>query len=443
MSFNLENTDGKIVKNTGKIDIIPEYLEIQRLIEDKKTLIFVTGGGGTGKSTMIRWLMDEFRGKVLLGAPTAIAAINIGAKTLHSLCLLPPAWILSEDIKELYRKTEIKKAKILIIDEISMVNPNLLDGVDDFFRLNRGNDRPFGGLITIMVGDLFQLPPIVTDEMRELFDGCYDSVQFYSAECFKGQDLKIIELKKTFRQKDDVFIDILLNIRKGTKVAESIGVLNSVCTVTNTPVKGVVRLSPRNAEVSRHNLLELSKINSPRKVFKGVIKGTFKTSALPSPMDLELKVGAQVMFTQNDPSENGRKWINGTVGIVRKMDNTVITVEIINSPEYNGIVEVKSVKWCNYNYIWNGVKSEIERVEVGSYEQFPLLLAWAITIHKSQGRTIDLVHLDLGKGAFETGQTYVALSRCPTMKGISLSRVITTRDILVDQDVKKFYKGIK
>jgi len=442
MSFNLINTDGKIPSKIKGVTVIPEYLEIQKLVEAKQPLIFVTGGAGTGKSTFIRWAMEEFKGKVLLGAPTAIAAINIGGKTLHSLCLLPPAWILPEDIKELYRKTEVRKAKILIIDEISMVNPNMLDAVDEFFRLNRGIDKPFGGLVTIMVGDLFQLPPVVTEDTQELFDQCYSSVNFYSADCFEGQKLVTINLQKIFRQTDNDFIDILLNLRKGENISESISVLNRKCLITDNPVKGVVRLSPRNAEVERHNLNELKKIKSPEKVYNGNIKGIFKTKTFPSPMKLMLKVGAQVMFTQNDPAENERRWVNGTVGIVTSLDNNSIKVEIINSDMFDGEVEVQEVKWCNYNYTWNGVKSEIERVEVGSFTQFPLQLAWAITIHKSQGKTIDLVHLDLGKGAFATGQTYVALSRCPTMKGISLSRCIEDSEIIVDREVKAFYDSI-
>jgi len=416
------------------IQVTPDYLHIQKLVTDRESLIFVTGGAGTGKSTLIRWLMHAFKGMVLLGAPTGIAAINIGGKTLHSLCMLPPAWVLPSDIKIAYRNKEVRKAKILIIDEISMVNPNILDAVDLFFRKNRSNDAPFGGLIVIVVGDLYQLPPVVNKSMHKMFMKFYEGSRFYNAACFSSNEYKVVVLRKIFRQKDDVFINLLTNVREGLDLKNTISTLNATCRITNEVIEGAVRLCPRNAEVSAYNMNCLDDISMDEYVFEGEIKGVFKQDNLPAPYELCLKIGAQVMFTQNDVH---KLWINGTVGVVTSLKDDVIEVQLT---ECGTKVEVSKATWENFSYSWNEKLHEIERVVTGSYTQFPLVLAWALTIHKSQGKTISKVHLDLGSGAFETGQTYVALSRCPTLQGISLSRGIERSDIKLDQEIIKFYK---
>lgn len=278
------------------IEVLPEYKLVQKLVTQKFPVTFVTGGAGTGKSTFIRWLLKEFDGAVLLGAPTAIAAINIEGKTLHSLCELPPAWIVKKDIKEAPRRKEIKEAKLLIIDEISMVTANLLDGVSAFFRLNREIDKPFGGLPVIMVGDMFQLPPIVNDETRDLFERIYGSAKFYNAKCLNTTTYYAIELNKTFRQVDQRFVDVLTKIREGVDIENSITTLNSECSITDSPPNGAVWLSPRNIDVDHRNLTELRKIDSPSKMYRGQIEGQFKSDRLPSPIELVLKCGAQVVI---------------------------------------------------------------------------------------------------------------------------------------------------
>lgn len=420
------------------IEVLPEYKLVKTLVEQQFPMIFVTGGAGTGKSTFVRWLISEFNGAVMLGAPTAMAAINIDGKTLHSLCQLPPAWIVRTDIKEAPRRREVKEAKLLIIDEISMVNANLLDGVSAFFRLNRGVDKPFGGLPVIMVGDMFQLPAIIGGETRDLFERIYGSAKFYNARCLGATTYYAVELNKAFRQVDQQFVDALTRIREGVDIGESIALLNSQCCVTDTPPKGAVWLSPRNVEVDSRNLAELHKIDSSTRMYRGKLDGKFKADGrLPSPLELVLKCGAQVMFTKNDPQ---RRWINGTVGIVKGMENDKIIIELAHTAK---LVDVERTKWADYKYRWNSATREIERETTGSFEQFPLVLAWAITIHKSQGRTIENVHLDLGSGAFETGQTYVALSRCRSMQGLSMTRPLTERDILVDQESKEFYYHLR
>jgi hypothetical protein len=418
------------------ITITPEYSYIKKLIEEKTPVIFVTGGAGTGKSTCINWLLEQFYGQALIGAPTAVAAINIGAKTLHSLCLLPPAWIVEEDIQELYgkRRSSVLNAKILIIDEISMVNPNMLDAVDKFFRINRKRNTPFGGLTTVVVGDLLQLPPVVTASTRKLFDRNYDTVNFYGASCFNEIELQMVELQKTFRQTDEEFIDVLSCIRRGVDLQRVLSIINNKCKVTRFPKEGAIRLSPRNAEVNEFNEDALDALPSPLFTYEGEVTGSFRDTAFPAPLELLLKVGAQVVFTQNDATG---KWINGTVGVVFALGKDVITVKITDS---GNIVEVPKAKWTNYDYAWSDSLHRISRQEIGTYEQYPLMLAWAVTIHKSQGKTIKNVHLALGSGAFETGQTYVALSRCPSMEGITLARTIEEEDIIVDEEIQAFYE---
>ena len=353
------------------------------------------------------------------------------------MCQLPPAWIVKKDIKEAPRRREIKEAKLLIIDEISMVTANLLDGVSAFFRLNRGVDKPFGGLPVIMVGDMFQLPPVVTDVTRDLYERIYGSSKFYNAKCLGETTYYAVELNKTYRQNDQHFVNVLTRIREGVDVRNSIATLNSECSITNTPPIGAVWLSPRNADVDHRNLVELKKIDSQSKMFRGQLDGKFKSDRLPSPLELVLKCGAQVMFTKNDKY---RRWINGTVGIVKSFDEDLIVIELADTKK---LVDVCRVKWEDYQYQWNRSTSEIDRSENGSYTQFPLVLAWAITIHKSQGRTIEKVHLDLGAGAFETGQTYVALSRCRSINGLSMSRSLAEGDIRIDLESKVFYDDLR
>ncbi|MBW1635299.1 MAG: AAA family ATPase [Deltaproteobacteria bacterium] len=421
----------------SSIEIVPEYRLVKALVEHQFPLIFVTGGAGTGKSTLVRWIMHEFRGSVLLGAPTAISAINIGGRTLHSLCQLPPRWIVKDDIQLVPGRKEIQEANLLIIDEISMVTANLLDGVSGFLRLNRKVDKPFGGIPVIMVGDMFQLPPVVKKSSRTLFEHVYGSAKFYNAKCLRETTYYGVELKKTYRQSDQRFVDLLSRLREGVDLSQTLTKLNSGCAITGNPGNGAVWLSPRNVEVNSQNIRKLAAIKSQARTYRGESAGRFKTGQFPSPVELTLKVGAQVMFSKNDPA--GR-WISGTVGKVQRMLDEKIFVQLEGS---NAIVDVGRSRWVKYHYGWNPAQEKIERTETGSYTQFPLILAWAITVHKSQGKTIERVHLDLGDGAFETGQTYVALSRCRSMKNLSMARHLTPSDILVDFESKQFYDHLR
>ncbi len=429
--------DNRSEFDISTIDVLPEYNLVKVLVEKKFPIIFITGGAGTGKSTFVRWALQEFEGTVLLGAPTSLSAVNIGGKTLHSLCQLPPGWIVKSDIKSAPRRREIKEAKLLIIDEISMVTANLLDGVSAFLRLNRKVDKPFGGVPVILVGDMFQLPPVVYKKLQPYYERIYGSPKFYNGKCLQEATYYAVELNKTYRQSDQKFVNIITRLREGVDLEETLARLNAGCTITSTPPEGTVWLSPRNDEVNERNFRELNRLQTVPKAYRGQIKGSFRSDRLPSPPHLVLKVGTQVMFTQNDLA---KRWINGSIGIVRRLLDDKIFVQLSDSET---IVDVGRVKWTDYQYGWNRRNQFIERKESGSYYQFPLVPAWAITIHKSQGKTIERVHLDLGSGAFETGQTYVALSRCRSLKGLSMARPLTVADILVDHESKHFYDGLR
>lgn len=423
--------------NLDDIEVLPEYLVVDELVKNGFPIIFVTGGAGTGKSTFVKWIVERFEGQVLLGAPTAVAAVNIEGKTLHSLCQLPPALILRNDIQEVSHRREIQQAKLLVIDEMSMVNANLLDGVSYFFRINRKIDKAFGGLPVVLVGDMFQLPPVINDETEDFFQRIYGTAKFYNAKSLGSSTYYAVELRKTFRQSDQSFVDLLTDIREGRNLPTVLAKMNGGCSITNSPPKGAVWLSPRNVEVDTTNARELQKLQGEEFLYYGVTSGTFRNDRLLSPMILRLKVGAQVMFTQNDKK---KRWINGSVGIVNDLRTTGVTVELISS---GNLVDVEKAKWIDFRYEWNAKERTIERIETGSYTQFPLALAWALTIHKSQGKTINQVHLNLGAGAFETGQTYVALSRCRSISGLSMSRPLLESDILVDQESVQFYNQLR
>lgn len=416
------------------VEVLPEYELARDLIKTEFPLLIVTGGAGTGKSTFIRWLARSFEGHVLIAAPTGIAALNVDGKTLHSMCVLPPAWILPGDIKD-FKPSIARGAKLLIIDEISMVNANLLDGVSNFFRKNRNCDAPFGGLPVVLVGDLFQLPPIVNSNVRDLFARNYKTSKFHGANAIANCPYYAIELKKAFRQVDQEFVNILARIREGIDLNNSLQRLNAACQITKEPPEGAVWLSPRNIEVDRRNSAMLARLRDPSVNYEGVLTGKYKNDRLPSPMVVELRVGAQVMFTKN-----GNKWVNGSIGTVQKTLSDKVHVRLLEDGE---VVEVAPATWEQFDYQFNPISGEIERFIAGTYSQIPLVLAWSVTIHKSQGKTLDRVHIDLGAGAFETGQTYVALSRCRSLERLTLSRALTAEDVRVDVESQAFYGALR
>ena len=419
------------------IKVLPEYLKVKKLIQESCPLIFVTGGAGTGKSTFIRWLDNEFRGKTLLCAPTGIAALTIAGKTIHSMCRLPPSWVVQSDIK-LHPQSLAQHADLLIIDEISMVDANLLDAMDSFFRLNRGNTKAFGGISVVLVGDLFQLPPIITRTTEPLFDANYDSPKFFAADVITNSKFHVVELTETFRQSDQIFVDLLSNIREGKRIPEVLEALNVSCKITKDADAGTISLSPRKIEVERINNYRLGKLPGKLKVFQGVSTGKFFERQLPVPNSIELKVGAQVMLAKN--SKGTKDFVNGDIGTITEISTDRVKVMIERSLS---VVEVPIAQWEQFDYRFNEETKKIERDIVGTYRQLPVILGWAITIHRSQGLTLEKVHIDLGQGAFESGQTYVALSRCRSLATLSLARPVLAGDIKVDPQATAFYEAVR
>lgn len=416
------------------VQVLPEFSTVTNLVAEGCPMVFVTGGAGTGKSTLIKWLDREFHGESLLCAPTGIAALTIGGKSIHSLCQFPPAWLLDTDIKRL-PKTPASFAKLLIIDEVSMVNANVLDALDKFFKLNRDcQELPFGGVQVVMVGDLFQLPPIVTRQTLPFFESYYTSEKFFAAHCIEAAHVNAVELTRPFRQTDKDFVALLNAVRCGERIAEALEWLNARCPSSGAPSDGAVWLCPRNDAVERINSERLRAIRGTERTYEAMLRGKFREDQLPAPSKIQLKVGAQVTLVTND-----LHWVNGSVATVRQMSPESIQVELSHSGK---VVEVHPYTWEQYDYAVDEETGLIERSVVGKYEQLPVLLSWAMTIHKSQGRTLDRVHLDLGQGAFATGQTYVALSRCRSLSTLSLARPLSASDIKVDLEARAFYEAL-
>ena len=422
-------------RSSEQIEILPEYRAVQRLVRDGFPLAFVTGGAGTGKSTFIRRLDEQFSGESLLCAPTGIAALTIRGKTIHSLCRFPPAWIIQKDIAVVQKSQALlKKTKVLVIDEISMVNANLLDAVDNFLRMNRGNSAPFGGISVVMVGDLFQLPPVVTSTTRHLFEAEYTSPKFFAANCISTSPFEAFELTKAFRQVDQEFVDLLGQVRRGINLEQVVDRLNTAAFRTDDPPEGTVWLCPRNADVERVNSARLASLPGAAREYEAVVSGTFKENQLPVASTIQLKVGAQVVMVNNT-----KDWVNGSIATVRELEANKIKVVLSGGTK---VLEVVPHQWDQFDYIVNEKSGQIERSVVGSLRQIPVNLSWAMTIHKSQGLTLPKVHLDLGAGAFESGQTYVALSRCRKLKDISLAREIRPEDVKVDPEATAFYEAV-
>lgn len=419
-----------VVNSQFDIEVIPEYEKVVELIDNGQQLILVTGGAGTGKSTFIKYLDGKFPGQTLLCAPTGIAALTIAGKTIHSLCQFPPSWITDDDVRYA-PKSLAKFAKILVIDEISMVNANMFDAMNRFFKINRSNSELFGGLVVVMVGDIFQLPPVVTSSTQPLFDAHYSSPKFFASHTIQENSYETVKLTKTFRQSDQDFVQLLDCIRRGVDLEETVAVFNSTCGINQDAPTGTITLSPRHANADRINKRRLQEIPEEIKQFAGKVTGSFNENTLPVPRVIELKVGAQVVLTKN-----GTGFVNGDVAVVTKINKKGIKAKLI-STGIEVVVEIGT--WEQFEYRFNSTTKAIEKSVIGVYEQLPAILAWAVTVHRSQGLSFDSVHLDLGSGAFENGQTYVALSRCRSIQRLTMSRPLRVTDVLVDEESVEFY----
>lgn len=422
------------VEAVAKIEVTPEYEQVCRLLAAGTPLVFVTGGAGTGKSTLIQYLASSQSGikmQTAVVAPTGVAALNARGVTIHSLFYLPHRIIQPEDVRPSSRKL-FNKLELLIIDEISMVNPNLLDAVELCLRRTKKNNKPFGGVQILLIGDLFQLPPVVPeDEHRALRQLGYRTDFFFSAKGIADCPLVPIFLKRVFRQADPDFIRLLNNLREGKEIARSLDHINA--RYDKSVQKQEVVLTSTNYAADRRNERELARLTSQPRTYEGSIEGKFKVekARLPSPEKLVLKPGAQVMFTKN-----GAGWVNGTVGKVVSLapDSVQVRIERGSSAE---TVKVQPAVWEKYEYKFEG--NHIFPEVVGRYRQLPLMLGWAVTIHKAQGKTLDQVLIDLGHGAFAAGQVYVALSRVRSIQNLRLARAIREDEVKCHPDVTDFY----
>jgi hypothetical protein len=406
------------------------------LIEAGEEHVFVTGRAGTGKTTLLHLLRDETPRNVAVVAPTGLAAIQVGGQTIHSFFRLPPRFVDTRELRAM-RHTQVMKAlDLLIIDEVSMVRADLMDGIDQMLRLNRRNDAPFGGVQLAMFGDLWQLPPVVREaELREYFDETYGGPYFFQALVWRECAGRAVDLEKIYRQKDDAeFRGILQHIRDGEPGPEVLEALNArvVSKGALADADGYVVLTATNDAAFRENTRRLMALPGRAKVYAAEVTGKFDPGAFPTEPALTLKVGAKVMFLKNDAE---RRWINGSWGTVTALGDDGPTVRLEDGPDAGAEHEVKRTAWENLVYQYDRVAKQITREQVGAYRQLPLRLGWAITIHKSQGQTFDRVYLNLGRGAFSHGQTYVALSRCRSLAGLALAQPVRAEDVILDEAI--------
>jgi len=408
------------------------------LLEKTNTSVFITGRAGTGKSTLLQLFRNTTRKKAIVLAPTGVAALNVQGQTIHSFFKFPAKLLTPKDIKKRRDRRLYQRMEILIIDEISMVRADLLDHIDLFLRINRESPEPFGGVQVVFFGDLFQLPPVVSSEVeRVLFSTQYESPYFFSSKVVEHLTLEMLELRKVYRQEARYFVRLLDAVRTNRLDQDDLQDLNERHVPDFESEEFYITLSARNATVNRINKMELENIPLPAQVFFATIKGDFNPRLFPTEQALQLKLNAQVMFVRNDPD---RQFVNGTIGKIVKLEEENITVMVEERDGRRRYIEAKEIEWeiLRYNL---GEKDKIESEVVGTFKQYPLKLAWAITIHKSQGKTFDKIIIDLGKGAFEHGQTYVALSRCRTLEGIVLRYPLRWTDIRTDERIVEFYEA--
>jgi len=413
------------------ITISDEYQFVLDTLEHTEQSVFVTGRAGTGKSTLLNLFRKTTKKKVIVLAPTGVAALNVKGQTIHSFFGFPPRPDFESHIsKRKYRKMYLQM-EILIIDEISMVRADILDGIDKFLRINRDRNIPFGGVQVAFFGDLFQLPPVVANHMERMkFSTQYESPYFFSAEVINRDfDLEIIELRKIYRQDNRHFIRLLEAIRSNTIDYDDLEDLNERFDPDFKSEDFYITLTSRNKTAAEVNKRELASLEGMSYYFNAKIDGKFESRLFPTDGTLELKLGAQVMFIRNDVVN--RNYVNGTIGIVRSITQEKVIVEIESAEGDLKKIEVDREDWEILKYRVSNTGA-IESEVIGTFSQLPLKLSWAVTIHKSQGKTFNKVIIDMSGGAFEHGQTYVALSRCKTLEGIVLRTKLTPRDVMVD-----------
>jgi ATP-dependent exoDNAse (exonuclease V) alpha subunit len=397
--------------------------------------LFVTGRAGTGKSTLLTTVAEMLREESVVVAPTGLAAVNVGGQTIHSFFGLPPRLIGPSDIRRSRNGKLMRRIKYLIIDEVSMVRSDLMWGIDQSLRLNRGRARePFGGVRLIMFGDLHQLPPVVreAEEGAILEQNHGGPLFFHLSSLGDGAGTCLVELNEVFRQRDQALVDILDKVRDGRATEDDLACLNERVNPIRTLGEGqsFVILTPTNAAAARINRAYLEALQGEPVVFEAGVTGEFSETAQPTDKHLVLKTGSKVILLRNDAE---RRWVNGTIAVVTRMTDKRIWIET-GGKEH----EVEPVAWENRRYAIDTETDKVVESVAGTFTQFPLRLAWALTIHKSQGLTLDSVYVDFGRGTFAHGQAYVALSRCRSLEGLAIARPLREADILFDPQVVEY-----
>lgn len=422
-----------------QIEFNTNFQKALQAMEHTNEHLFITGRAGTGKSTLLKFFSHHTAKNVVLLAPTGIAALNIGGQTIHSFFGFPAHPVYDKHIRKRKNKALFENIDALVIDEISMVRADLLDAIDRFMRLNgRMRNLPFGGSKVICIGDLYQLPPVIsTKEEKQLLEYLYETPFFYSAHVLKEVNFNYIELKKIYRQTDGHFLNLLEAVRTNNLEQEDYMLLKSRHHPEFKPPKDscYIVLTATNEQARLINEQEMNQLETPAQIYEGFIKGEFAREQLPCDYNLYLKEGAQVMFVKNDPYH---RWVNGTIGRVYMLRPDVVGVEITTETGEIAQHLIPQTKWEIMRYVYNETEQKITTEILGSFTQYPLKLAYAITIHKSQGKTFEQVIIDLGRGAFAPGQVYVALSRCTSLAGIVLKRQIKYWDVKTDERIVEF-----
>jgi hypothetical protein len=431
-----------------------EFNYAAEFVKNTNNLVYLTGKAGTGKTTFLKYLRATTTKNAVTVAPTGVAAINAGGQTIHSFFQIKPSVYVPNDkrlrtvadtvdldkstiydqFRYIKEKLEIIRGlELLIIDEISMVRCDLLDTVDRLLRVFRGRrNEPFGGVQVVLIGDTFQLPPIADFEQWDILQKHYESPFFFSSKVIQQNTPIYIELKKIYRQNEQEFIDLLNKIRVNQINSRDLALLNSKFNPTFSPKNedNYITLATHNKIVDSTNLTKLTELKSELKIFEASISGTFPDNIHPTDKTLQIKEGAQIMFIKNDKA---KKYYNGKIAKINKIEDSTILAEFSDGSE----ITVERQEWHNIKYTWDEKNKRIEEEVIGTFVQFPIKLAWAITVHKSQGLTFEKVIADLGS-AFTSGQVYVALSRCTSFNGLVLKSIIPQNAIKTDPEVLKF-----
>ncbi|MEW5895535.1 MAG: PIF1 family ATP-dependent DNA helicase [Candidatus Omnitrophota bacterium] len=431
----------------GEIDFNEQFARAFDILENTRRHVFITGQAGTGKSTLLEYFRNHTSKNVAVLAPTGVAAINVKGQTIHSFFRFKPD-ITPETVQRIRIRKEDRETfenlDAIIIDEVSMVRADLLDCVDQFLRkFGPHSRREFGGVQMILLGDLYQLPPVVRWMEEEVFRSHYETPYFFSAKVLDTLSLELIDLFKIYRQVDDEFIELLNAIRHNRIKEEHLKKLNNRFIPDFIPDESdfFIYLTTTNAISDAINIKQLKRIHGEEFQFQGRIEGSFDQRSLPTKEMLQLRTGSQVMLLNNDPE--GR-WVNGSIGKTLSVTDDLSQTPVVKVELENGhIVEVGPFTWEMFRFNYNHETQQLESESIGSFMQYPLKLAWAVTIHKSQGKTFSKVILDIGSGAFAHGQIYVALSRCVSLDGIVLRKPIAPRDVILDPRIVNFMASIE